>query len=467
MTYVSLNFFALVICLLVVYYIMPHKWRWFVLLLGSIAFYYFAFKQSWYIVLGTAVFSYIFGLLIKQFPKISKLLTIVSIAGVTIPWILTKSIHSFLIGDLSNIIAPLGISFYTLGIISYLVDINVGRIKPEKNILKYILYVIYFPQLVQGPIPRYGNLSAQFASPKKWDENMFMRGVLSIMWGMFLKLMIADRVAVVVNPIFEDYSSHLGAWVVIGIFLFSIQLYSDFTACISISMGVSRLFGIELQDNFNQPFFATSIGDFWRRWHISLSSWLKDYIYIPLGGSRKGKARKILNMMITFAFSGYWHGLGIHFIVWGVMQAVYQFFEGFIYKIRFFNINAKPVTYLRRVITYILFLLSLIVFKAPSTRCSLVMYKSIITTNNWGLLKDGTLLNLGVNGKNWIVVAASLLVLIIASTLRERGVDIKGKILSMPLPVRWSVYLIVIFTVMTFGYYGYGFDAQSFIYGGF
>lgn len=449
------------------YYLIPLKWRWSVLLIGSVLFYYFAFKDSWYIVLATAVFAYIFGLLIKRLPKAGKLLTTISIVGVIAPWLLTKSMLIMFTDNFLSIIAPLGISYYTLGIISYLADVNSGKIEPEKNIFKFILYVIYFPQIVQGPIPRYDKLGSQFSSPKKWEEKAFMAGVLSIMWGLFLKLMIADRLAVMTNPIFEDTITYPGAWVIVGGVLFCVQLYTDFMACISISMGVSRLFGIELQDNFNQPFFSTSIGEFWRRWHISLSHWLKDYVYIPLGGSRKGPVRKIVNIIITFTLSGLWHGVGIHYVIWGLMQAAYQIVEGFVYKLKFLASGSKPAVYFRRVVTSLLFMLSLIVFRASSMSSALVMFKSLLTVNNWVIIRDGSLLNMGINGKNWIVVAVSLVVLIIASTLRERGMDIKGKILSMPLAIKWIIYLAVIFTVMTFGYYGFGFNAQSFIYGGF
>jgi len=463
MTFLSLSFFALVIGSLILYYLVPSRWRWVILLIGSGFFYYFAWEKGWYVILGTAAVAYVAGLLIKKTTH-KKLITTIAILLVLTPWIFTKSMLINFINTPLLLIVPMGISFYTLGLISYLTDVSKEKIEPEKNPFKFLLFVTYFPQILQGPIPRYDKLAPQFCSPAPWEEKPFMEGALSIAWGFFLKLVIADKLVSVINPIFDEYPNYLGAWVLVGGLLYSIQLYTDFLACISISRGVSSLFGIRLDENFNQPYLATSVKDFWRRWHMSLSSWLKDYIYIPLGGNRKGSFRKTINIIITFVVSGIWHGVGIHYIIWGLMHAFYQIGEGVIYKKKPDSAFVKGI---RRVITFILVMIAWIVFRSPGTRVASSLLKSVLTVHNWEIFTDGSLLNMGISGKNWIVLGIAVTVLIIAGIMKEKGIDIKTKILSMPLVLRWTFYLLTIFVIMTFGSYGVGFNAQSFIYGGF
>lgn len=311
MTYVSLGFYLFLALILLVYFIMPLRFRWVVLLAGSAAFYILLSGDGFPVLLLTLLLSYGAGLLLaflkERSPKpvlLQRIVLAVSVFLVMAPWFVIKN-GGFLLGNTNwGLIVPLGISFYTLQIVSYLADVHSGRISVQKNPAKYALFVLFFPQIVQGPIPRYAQLADQLYEGHLFDEKQFVKGMQLILWGFFLKFLIADRASIVVNVIFENPSQYQGSYVLVAAVLYSIELYADFLSCVTLSQGIAGLFGIGLTDNFLRPYFATSIKDFWRRWHISLSTWLRDYIYIPLGGSRKGKLRKYGNLLITFAFSG-------------------------------------------------------------------------------------------------------------------------------------------------------------------
>ncbi len=286
--------------------------------------------------------------------------------------------------------------------------------------------------------------------------------------------MIADKAAVVVNPIFDHYQGYAGIYVWVGAIFYSFQLYADFLSCTTISKGVAKLYGISIIDNFNHPYFATSIKDFWRRWHMSLSSWLRDYIYIPLGGNRKGRLFKWINLTITFLVSGLWHGSTWKFIAWGFLHAMYQIF-GEIKDIivskynidRYKMSNRKIATYIHRTITFILVMMGWIIFRADTLKISIEMIKSmIINVNPWVLFND-SLFDIGLSWKEWIVLMVSLTILAYVSSIQEKGAIVCNWISKQNILVRWLIYLIAIWAIWIFGTYGYGYDAKDFIYGGF
>ena len=223
-----------------------------------------------------------------------------------------------------NVLLPVGISFYTFQALGYSIDVYYGRVKAELNFITYALFVTFFPQLVAGPIERSGNLLPQFKANYKFDYDRVTSGLRLAAWGMFKKVVIADRLAIYVNGVFKIPEAYNGTSLALAVFFFAFQIYCDFSGYSDISIGCARVLGFNLMTNFRQPYFSRSITEFWRRWHISLSTWLKDYIYIPLGGSRKGEARKHLNLLITFLLSGLWHGAAWHFVVWGALHAIFQ-----------------------------------------------------------------------------------------------------------------------------------------------
>lgn len=318
MTYTSVYYYIFVIVLIIFYYVFPLRYRWIILLVGSLGFYYQLSKGSWWLLGLTLLVSYLSGILIEKNAISSKIVMgggknrlslcflLASLLLVVLPLILTKQ-FSFQNQPFFSL-SSLGLSFYTLQIVSYLVDIYNGRIHAQKNFAKYALFVSFFPQIVQGSIPRYEQLSEQLYEGHRFDERGFSKGIQMIVWGFFLKMMIADKAGIVVDTVFGDPQTYQGEYVLAAGILYSIQLYTDFLACVCLAQGCAELFGIRLADNFRHPYFAESVKDFWSRWHISLSTWLRDYIYIPLGGSRRGKIRKYINLVITFVVSGIWHG---------------------------------------------------------------------------------------------------------------------------------------------------------------
>ncbi len=481
MTYVSLGFYLFLVLLLLAYYIVPLRVRWAVLLAGSAVFYILLSGDGFPVLLFTLLLSYGAGRLLafmrERSPKpafLQRIVLAVSIFLVTAPWFLIKN-GSFLLGHpIWGRIVPLGISFYTLQIVSYLADVHSGRILAQKNPARYALFVLFFPQIVQGPIPRYAQLADQLYEGHLFDEKQFVKGMQLILWGFFLKFLIADRASIVVNVIFENPSQYQGSYVLVAAVLYSAMLYADFLSCVTLSQGIAGLFGIGLTDNFLRPYFATSIKDFWRRWHVSLSAWLRDYIYIPLGGSRKGKIRKYGNLIITFAFSGIWHGSGYKFLFWGMMHAAFQIVgdltapvKSRCYRLLRLSEGSGTRRLIQRLGVFIWVALAWIIFRADNLRSGLLMIKSLFSTWNPWILVDGSLLRLGLNGKEWVMLFLSVLTLFLVDCLQEKGRSIRDGILEKALCLRWALYIAVILCIMIFGVYGYGYQTQNFIYGGF
>tara|TARA_B100000768_G_C11284815_1_gene381671 strand:- start:11383 stop:12819 length:1437 start_codon:yes stop_codon:yes gene_type:complete len=222
-----------------------------------------------------------------------------------------------------QIILPVGISFYTFQTMSYTIDVYRKNLKPTKNFIAFSAFVSFFPQLVAGPIERATQLLPQFYVKRKFDKENAVRGLRQILWGLFKKVVIADNCAVYANEIFNNYPDYSGSTLILGAVFFTFQIYCDFSGYSDIAIGTSRLFGFNLMKNFSYPYFSRDIGEFWRRWHISLSSWFRDYLYIPLGGSRGGVLSKIRNIFIIFIVSGFWHGANWTFVIWGALNAIY------------------------------------------------------------------------------------------------------------------------------------------------
>lgn len=479
MTYISFYFYAFVAMIVILYYILPCRYRWIALLTGNIAFYMFFYKVGWWIFLITIVVSYSAAMLISKLAgNAKKMILVLAITFVVVPWLAVKSgdmiLHEILQNDTVSWIVPMGISFYTLQIISYLIDVYSGHCQVQSNLAKYALFISFFPQIMQGPIPRYNQLGKQLIEGHLFDEDKFTKGLYLIVWGFFLKLVVADKAAVVVNAVFDNYPAYSGLYIWIAGFLYSIQLYADFLACTTLAQGVSKLFGIDLIDNFSRPYFATSIKDFWRRWHISLSNWLRDYIYIPLGGNRKGKLRKYINLIITFLISGMWHGTGIKFMVWGGLHALYQILEELLYIPKKKICSCIGIYYeskfmrgMKQAVTFLLVMFAWIIFRADTLYIGLSMIKQMLTKFNPWILFNDRIFSLGLDWKECIVLVLAIIIFITISRKQEKGIRICDVIMKQRLPVRWSICIIAILVIMVFGTYGYGFSVQEFIYRGF
>jgi D-alanyl-lipoteichoic acid acyltransferase DltB (MBOAT superfamily) len=314
-------------------------------LLGASLFFYLCWNPVYLgLILFSVVVTWVSGMLMSgTSPGNKKLILVVSLslnlavlfffkyynffAG-TVNALFVKINHGAAIGFPSlHVLLPVGISFYTFQALGYSIDVYRGTVTAERNFLTYTLFVTFFPQLVAGPIERTGNLIPQFKVDHTFDYERVTSGLKLAAWGMFKKVVIADRLALYVNGVYGEPSVYPGSAVLLATFFFTFQIYCDFSGYSDIAIGTARVLGFNLMTNFWKPYFSQSIGEFWRRWHISLSTWLKDYIYIPLGGNRKGPLRQKLNLMITFVLSGLWHGAAWHFVFWGLLHGLFQIIE--------------------------------------------------------------------------------------------------------------------------------------------
>lgn len=483
MDYISFNFYLLLIISLFLYYLFPRKHRWVILLLSSLTFYYFACgkRLDVIVVFAAGIFvSYGFSLLTGKIR--SPFVLAISIAVSSIPFLYVRAglLLTSLIEDRGlSLIIPLGISYYTLQIIAYLVDIYRGKVKVQKNPLKYALFISFFPQIIQGPIPRYKELYSQINRAEPFNEKLFIKGVQMMLWGLFLKIMIADKAAPFVNKVFDNGESFFGAYILMAGILLCVQLYADFLSCTCLSIGAAYLFGIRLKSNFDRPYFSATMSEFWTRWHISLGTWLRDYVYIPLGGSKKGTVRKYINLFIAFMTSALWHGILLNYIFWGIIQIIYQLMEEAVSQIKLKRKHTGKENHfrdsvynvLRALRTSALFMLSLIFIRAKDFRTSIIMLKNMFSYFNPWVIFDGSLcstdiVDFGLDFKEWIILLAATAVLFAVEICQSR-VEINELILEQNFILRWIIYYAVIILIIIFGTYGFNYDAGAFIYGGF
>jgi D-alanyl-lipoteichoic acid acyltransferase DltB (MBOAT superfamily) len=336
-----------------------------------------------------------------------------------------------------------------------------------------LLFVSFFPQILQGPIPRYNQLKEQLFEGHAFDYRTVKFGFQLILWGMFLKMVIADRAAIFVNAVFPEYHLYEGTILAVAAVLYSIQLYTDFLGCVCIAMGAAEVYGIKLQTNFARPYLAVSIKDFWRRWHISLSSWLRDYVYIPLGGNRKGKVRRYLNLMITFLVSGIWHGSGLQYIFWGLMQGGYQIAGEVLTPVRSklrdaLKIDEKSGLCIlwQRFCTFILITISWVIFRSANLRAGISMLKRIVTDFTPWVLFDGSLYEFGISSHSFIALILCVILMMIVESMQEKG-NMREMLAKQHIIVRWGIYLGAIALVTVLGVYGPGYSATQFLYGQF
>ncbi len=469
MDFLSLTFAVFFIISVICYYAVPKKLRWGILLLSSLVFYVWSVPYLIGYLLFSAVTTYLYGKWAEKHKEQGKiLLALVILANLAV--LLTVKFAP-LAGI--SILAPMGISFYTLQVIAYCVDVYKGKTEAQGNFLKYLLFVSFFPQILQGPIPRYDQLKEQLFEGHAFDYKTVKFGFQLILWGMFLKMVIADRAAIFVNAVFSEYHLYEGTVLAVAAILYSIQLYTDFLGCVCIAMGAAQSFGIKLQTNFERPYRAVSIKDFWRRWHISLSSWLRDYVYIPLGGNRKGKMRRYMNLMLTFLVSGIWHGSGLQYIFWGLMQGGYQVAGEILQPVRkmvrnILKIKEDSTFYVlwQRVCTFVLITISWVIFRSANLRAGLSMLKRIVTDITPWVLFDGTLYEFGIEERSFLALILCIVLVMVIEYFQEKG-SIREMLSRQHIIVRWGIYLGAIALVAVLGVYGPGYSATQFLYGQF
>ena len=360
-----------------------------------------------------------------------------------------------------SIILPVGISFFTLQALGYLIDVYRGDIPAEHDFIRYALFVSFFPQLVAGPIERSGNLMHQLSERHTLTYENVRRGLLLILYGLFLKMVIADRVSPIVDAVYNDPASWPGFGVAFATFLFAIQIYCDFYGYSVIAAGSARILGIRLMSNFEAPFLSASVRELWSRWHISLSTWFRDYLYFPLGGGRAGLGKKIRNLLIVFGVSGLWHGASLGFVFWGLLNGLFQSVEAVAQE------TAKKGVakgFPARIRTFLLFLFSLIFFRAGGMQPAFRTIRYLFSSFNPEILTGGSFFTLGQGMKDFRILAGAVLVLFLTDLAKYLGKHPDEQVLACPFPVRYLVMAGLFFAILLFGCYGDTYNAQQFIY---
>lgn len=482
-----LVFFPIVVLL---YFIMPNKLRnpW---LLVASYYFYMQWNAKYAILLFISTFiTYISGLLISYFKRKDKIqFAKFSVAG---SFILNLAILVFFkysnfiveninrIGNLFgqnlqiaefDILLPVGISFYIFQALSYTMDVYRGKVEATRNLMKYMLFVSFFPQLVAGPIERSANLLSQFEQKHTFDVDKVRHGLLVMLWGLFMKMVIADNIAPSVNMIYEYYPQYTGIEIIVATVLFAFQIYCDFAGYSLIAIGSAEVLGFTLMENFRAPYLATSVSDFWDRWHISLTTWFTDYLYIPLGGNRKGKLRKYLNVFIVFFVSGLWHGAAYTYIAWGVFNGLFMIIEEVTKDLREklyvkFHVDKSRFSFRLgcRLVTFALIDFTWLFFRATGFGMAFQLIWKCITDLQFGKLFGLVFGNIGMSAPQMVILTLALILLFAVDYLREKGHDAAALVLKQGGWFRWGVYLGLLFAILIFGVYGNVYEQTQFIY---
>ncbi|MBR3786895.1 MAG: MBOAT family protein [Firmicutes bacterium] len=394
---------------------------------------------------------------------------------------------------LVNVIVPLGLSYYTFNSIGYLIDVGRGRLEAEQHVGKFALFLSFFPSIVQGPLFRYEDVGVQLKERHDFKYENLKFGAQLILWGFFKKLVIADRVALISNTIFEPGFDFNGGTVWLGVIAYSFQIYCDFSGGIDITRGAAQMMGINLPHNFLRPFFATSMGDFWQRWHVSLTMWMRNYVFFPVMLSKKVTALSkfvkkhfsndigklvpsVVTPFVVFFLINIWHGLGWQRIInavymAGLISASVAFQPLFKKIIAKLHINTEAFSYrvFQMLRTFLLLCISRIMTKAPSLGVAVDMLKAAFTdiTEIIKIFFEGGLYKYGLDQQGMHIVIVAILVLLVVGILQEGGMSIRETLSKQNTIFRWVIYALLIFSVLIFGYYGSGYDASSFIYGGY
>ncbi|MBP5151672.1 MAG: MBOAT family protein [Lachnospiraceae bacterium] len=491
MVFNSIGFLIFFPIVLAVYYIIPKKIKPVWLLAASFFFYASWNLKYTSLLIVSILLTYFGGLIIsrtedRKLKKATLITTVVLNLGILAVFkYLDLIFHS--IGTIVsmfggqepvnplNLLLPVGISFYTFQAIGYTVDVYRGTAEAERNPIRYALFVSFFPQLVAGPIERTGNLLSQIRRMEKekiTSVDNLVRGAYTMLYGFILKVIIADRAAVYVNLAYSDsWIYFTGLEIFFAAVLFSLQIYCDFAGYTYIAIGAARTMGIEIRDNFRAPYLSRSIREFWDRWHISLTSWFRDYLYFPLGGSRKGKVRKYVNILIVFLISGLWHGAAYHFVFWGLLHGIFRVLgeltEGLRAKIAEklkYDRNTAAHKAFQVVLTFFNVTVFWMFFRADSVNQAFVMLGRMFTGFGLWQFTDGSLLNKGVDGLEMYVLVVFVALMVIVDVCIRKKKDVIGFLMKQNIWFNFLLFLAGILAVVIYGAYGGNYNASDFIY---
>ncbi len=461
---ISFAFFFPISVLL--YYAVPKSFRRGWLLIVSYIFYLFQGPAPWMLLVAATLLSFMAGLLLEKNSADTRRKKLVLLASVLVflAVLFTFKYFGFFMGILGysapfSLLLPVGISFYLFQIMGYLIDVYRGDVAAEHNILDYALFVSFFPQILSGPIGRAGKLLPQLKALPDADYERIRLGLFRMLWGYFLKLVIASRLTIVVDLIFQNYMDLNGWYLIIGALAFSIQIYCDFASYSILAVGAAEVLGIKLTENFRQPFFALTLDEIWRRWHISLMSWFKDYVYIPLGGSRKGIFRKYLNIIIVFTLSGLWHGADWTYVVWGFLSGFLQVVGSITrpFRARMFSLMPFKGRWFgrlhriwQRVATLCLFTFTAVFFNAESLAVATGYLSRMVRHLSFNELLSTSPFILGLGHLNLFLAIFALAVLLCVDIIRERKGDAAVWFLKKKWYIRWGAYyFLVIFILLS------------------
>lgn len=478
MLFNSFQFLIFFIVVTSLYFTLPYNKRWFLLLAAS-CYFYMAFVPIYILILAfTIIIDYYAGIFIdnasgkrRKFWLVISLIANIGVLCIFKYYNFLNDSFAFLMHGLAlenpipylNILLPVGLSFHTFQAMSYTIEVYRGHQKAERHFGIYALYVMFYPQLVAGPIERPQNLLHQFRQKFDFDYDRVTSGLRLMLWGLFKKVVIADRLAIVVDTVYNNPEAHLTSSLIIATIFFAFQIFCDFSGYSDMAIGAARVMGFNLMNNFNSPYHSKSVQEFWSRWHISLSTWFKDYLYIPLGGNRVGIQRWYFNIFIVFLISGLWHGANWTFVVWGALHGFYIIFGKLTEKSRQ-NINKKlfldKVPLLASISTFLLVAIAWIFFRADNLHIA-----TYILTNIFAgfpqlcrdIIGGNNVFEYLGTSKAWPI----FLIIFLETVHYLKGkYPLTNKFLSLPTVVRWLVYFVVIMVILLAGV----FDDRQFIY---
>lgn len=499
----SIEFIAFTLGVILVFFIFPRKLRYLWLLAASIFFYALWGIPYAILLLVSAVLTFFLGILCEknagectENPKAprcaKKKYLILGIAALAAELVVFKYLD-FILSQLNvvnaafhiklrfrglGLLLPVGISFYVFQSIGYLVDVYRGKTRAERDIIRFLLFITFFPKIVQGPIERADGFLQQIRDLEQRSRFNYQRvtnGLITALWGLFMKMVIADRIGIVVDQVFSTYFVYGTVELVFGAVCYAIQIYCDFAGYSAIAVGVARVFGLDLIQNFDCPYFSMSTSEFWRRWHISLSTWFRDYVYIPLGGSRCSKWRKRLNVLITMLVSGIWHGAGWNFVFWGLIHGAYQAtgdlcaakLSGFRERMHV-RTRSKSYRVGKMLVTFVLIDFAWIFFRAQNLAIAVDYLRRLFCNYNPWALFDGSLLRLGLDQIEMNVLCLSMALLIVVDVVQyRRRIRIDQMLENQCLWFRWGVIILLFTLVWVCGEYGPFFSSSDFIYQSF
>ena len=531
MLFTSYGFLGFVAVLFLAYYLAPQKLQWPLLLAASWLFYFIA-GPRYLIYIGTTTFTtYLAARAIgdnaarqsawlkehkAELSKEEKRTYKEGQKRIRLRWLLACLLFnlailaavkyvSFFLSNVNSLLAalgqpgrlsfftlalPMGISFYTFQAMGYLIDVYRETIPPEKNLFRFTLFISFFPQLIQGPISRFGDLSRTLCQPHPFDAGQVCRGLQRILWGYFKKLVIADRILAAVSVIIGDPGTYRGAYALVGMVFYTLELYADFTGGIDITIGIGEVMGITVQENFLRPYFSKSLKEYWRRWHISMCSWFRDYVFYPVSICKpmqrftkfarrrfgEGVGRRLpvyLSSFTVWFATGLWHGASWNFIVWGLanwavlmaseeLEPLYTRFHR-----RFPGAGRSTAYRVFQVGRTFLLVCCLNLFDCfPALADTFGMLASVPFARNWHILWDGSLMTLGLTALDYAILAGGS-ALMLGVSLLQRGGSVRGRIAQKPYPFRFVLWYGLFLAVLLMGAYGVGYDASQFIYNRF